>query len=526
MAADVTEDVATDSQVTDRFSEFKPLLFAWFFSALVHGIIMVALFFVAALQPVAEIQFDPSDGVALMARVGYLPPDDDPTNDDEGGQPEVMVDSDEIADEILPDEEEEAADEEEEEEAPEEEEPEQEEEEEVAENEPEPEPEEEEDPFLTVTAPETTPQEMELAMVEEVRPSRERPSEREDRIEEREDRDEREERESGAPPAPPNPMDLPPGERYPEGTLHPIATDIGMWGPEGARMVVISRNDRIRESPHRENVEAIMSSLPDWQMLVGGADIDPFEDVDAMLIASANPRYINRTFVAALHHMPAEDVVSQLSDGFPGGVDWEVYDDDRLLGTPRGGERLRDPRVFYIPTGNLFVYARPEYLDPLGRRAPTARYMEGAMDSVEALNSADGRDLGDVMGSRARSCSSCSNAGTGGTAGGRPRSSASPRCSSGSARPCSRHGSGSGPNRRRRCLSAGSRCSASGSGSSTSRRSTMRSRWARPTSPPAACTRPSSASGTHSGPRACWRPRARSRWGWSGPGASSRSSSG
>ena len=182
-----------------------------------------------------------------------------------------------------------------------------------------------------------------------------------------------------------DPMALPPAQRHPEGTLNPIATDVGMWGPEGAQLVVILRNDRLRRSPHRESAQRLLRAFPDWRSLLGGAPLDPLEDIDTLLIASSDPRYINRTFLAAVHRIPPHELVEALSLHGLGGVDWEDQR-GRLMGRPRRTRGI-DPRVFYIPTENLFLYSRPEYVPDLQRNLPTARGLDRALE--QAIGSGD-----------------------------------------------------------------------------------------------------------------------------------------
>lgn len=176
-------------------------------------------------------------------------------------------------------------------------------------------------------------------------------------------------------------LQLPPGDRYPAGTINPIATDLGMWGPEGARLVVVARNDRLRNSPHAASVEGVLQSFPDWRTLVGGANLQPLRDIDTIVIASADPRYINQTFMAAVHSLPTERVIRTLSQGNHGGVSWENQG-GRLIGRPTPLAGI-DPRVFYVPTEKIFIFSRPEFMDALQRRAPTARGMDEAIELTQ-----------------------------------------------------------------------------------------------------------------------------------------------
>lgn len=175
--------------------------------------------------------------------------------------------------------------------------------------------------------------------------------------------------------------DLPPAERYPEGTINPVATDLGMWGPEGARLVVVVRHDRLRNSPHAQSVRDVLDSFPDWRTLIGGASLDPLTDVDTTLIASANPRYINQTFLAAMHQIPAEKVIGLLSQGAHQGVTWRE-EKGRLIGDfeERSGH---DPRQFFIPTDGVFVLSRPEFMKDLERQAPTPQGLDAAKELAQ-----------------------------------------------------------------------------------------------------------------------------------------------
>lgn len=189
--------------------------------------------------------------------------------------------------------------------------------------------------------------------------------------------------EGGAPDAGPN-LDLPPGERYPAGTINPIATDLGMWGPEGARLVVVLRNDRLRGTAHAETATNVLASFPDWRRVVGGAELNPIEDLDTVVVASSDPRYINRTFLVATHHMPAERVVATLSSGEHKSITWDV-DGGRLVGRPEPVSGV-DPRVFFVPTEKVFAFSRPEYMDALRGDLPRARNLDGAIETATAVN--------------------------------------------------------------------------------------------------------------------------------------------
>jgi len=383
-----------------RLRDERAILRALLFSLILHVVVVAGIRVAAWRLPETRIAFEASAGVALMARLGMLaegdpdaempdeipdeifpesadshtPPEDPP---DETFEDDELDDDDEAPD-VDP---EEVAETDDEDDAPDEE---QRDDDDAGQSDDAAAPE-------LVAVPETD-EERRAREQQEAIERRERRARRAARAEaEERERVEREEEQRRAEQAQAaqeaaaqedrDPMSLPPSQRYPEGTLNPIATDIGMWGPEAAKLVVIMRNDRIRRSVHRRNIETILAGLPDWNDLVGGADIDVFGDVDAMLIASSDPRYISYTFIAAVHRINPTEVVARLSSGYPAGVTW-TEERGRLIGNqtvpricPSQGDpnRVCDPRVFYVPTQNLFVFTRPEFMDALRRGAPTPR---------------------------------------------------------------------------------------------------------------------------------------------------------
>jgi hypothetical protein len=59
--------------------------------------------------------------------------------------------------------------------------------------------------------------------------------------------------------------------------------------PEGAVVTLLLRTDRLRAGPHAARVRALLDGIRDWQMVLGGTELDPIRDFDAVLLASANP---------------------------------------------------------------------------------------------------------------------------------------------------------------------------------------------------------------------------------------------
>jgi hypothetical protein len=81
----------------------------------------------------------------------------------------------------------------------------------------------------------------------------------------------------------------------------PETTDLSPFAPDDANLVVLLRMDKLRRSPHRAGAEALLSALPDWNTLVAGSGVSPIDDFEALLIATADPRSVTATFLAARH---------------------------------------------------------------------------------------------------------------------------------------------------------------------------------------------------------------------------------
>jgi len=79
--------------------------------------------------------------------------------------------------------------------------------------------------------------------------------------------------------------------------------DLGAYGPEGSRLTVLMRLDRLRGTDYAAPVDELLMRLPDRQDFVSGTGLDLFMDFDALLVATPNPLDPSVTFVAVRHHL-------------------------------------------------------------------------------------------------------------------------------------------------------------------------------------------------------------------------------
>jgi hypothetical protein len=147
-----------------------------------------------------------------------------------------------------------------------------------------------------------------------------------------------------------------PGAGKPQAPPPPETADLKPLAPEGASLVVLLRGDKLRRSPHRAGVEALLAALPDYQTLLGDTGLSPVDDLDALLIATADPRDVTATFLAA-RYPDSERLRALASRPLPAG----------------------DPRVFRSLAPGLTVLVRPE-----GAERLDAAMRGGPVDGGEA----------------------------------------------------------------------------------------------------------------------------------------------
>ena len=153
----------------------------------------------------------------------------------------------------------------------------------------------------------------------------------------------------------------------------PSTEDLKPYAPDDANLVVLLRSDKLRKSPYRRETELLLSALPDYSTLLGGTGLSPIEDFEALLIATANPRDVTATFLAARFRESAK--IRAIGDKplQPG-----------------------DPRVFRFPAPGLAVLLHPDEalkLDEAGDAGaadPRARWLKQLEQFDQAAQSANG----------------------------------------------------------------------------------------------------------------------------------------
>lgn len=59
--------------------------------------------------------------------------------------------------------------------------------------------------------------------------------------------------------------------------------------PAGSVVTLLLRTDRIRENPNAPRVRSLLRGIRDWQQVLDGTEVDPVDDFNTVLLASADP---------------------------------------------------------------------------------------------------------------------------------------------------------------------------------------------------------------------------------------------
>ncbi len=166
-----------------------------------------------------------------------------------------------------------------------------------------------------------------------------------------------------------------PGAQTGDDETGPAPTnDLGAYGPEGSRVTVLMRLDRLRGTDYQAPVDELLQHLPDRRDLLAGTGLDLFNDFDVLLAATPNPRDPSVTFLAVRHHLGEAALRAALVRG--------ARETDRVLAWRREGGRLigerrakrgaappaaatKDDRVIVLSDPGLAIVTPPAYRDLL-----------------------------------------------------------------------------------------------------------------------------------------------------------------
>jgi hypothetical protein len=174
-------------------------------------------------------------------------------------------------------------------------------------------------------------------------------------------------------------------------------SDLGAYGPQGSRLTVLMRLDRLRGTDYAAPVDELLIRLPDRRDFVSGTGLDLFMDFDALLVATPNPLDPSVTFVAVRHHLDDAKVRAALNRAAKGSdhtLTWRTQD-GRPVAERRareGGASRRDDRLIMLAAPGLTVLTPRAYRALL--LAPATPPDGGVGDGAAAAGAAGNPDGG------------------------------------------------------------------------------------------------------------------------------------
>ena len=143
------------------------------------------------------------------------------------------------------------------------------------------------------------------------------------------------------------------------------AANLLTYFPQGHILTVLIRFDRLRGTEWAAQAERLISPMPDYQFLFGGANAKITEKLETLVVSTFSPKDINATTLVGRTLLGRAGLRDLLSAASP--VTWSTTKSGLL------GKRTRtyrgDKRVFLSPFKGWFLLAQPA---DLGIVTPTA----------------------------------------------------------------------------------------------------------------------------------------------------------
>ena len=146
--------------------------------------------------------------------------------------------------------------------------------------------------------------------------------------------------------------------------------NLHVLAPGNAKLIVLIRNDRVAGSKFESSIRKLFRAFPDYRFALGASDVDPVSDIQAMLIATANPALYAETFLAVSHNIPEDKLKRYISSSFPTKLDWKSHN-DRPLAVPDSNDGSYNPRSgiykrsLLLADAHTVLFLRPEVLPTL-----------------------------------------------------------------------------------------------------------------------------------------------------------------
>lgn len=152
--------------------------------------------------------------------------------------------------------------------------------------------------------------------------------------------------------------------------------DLSGFAPGNALMSALIRTKPLRGQPYASQAKRLLERLPDYHILAEASDVEPTRVMDSFFMASSNPRYIQRTFLAIRHNRTNQEIRRILDRRYPDPPAW-----DTVRGMPRRDlipetRGYRDDRNILLADDQTLVVARDQWLDTLLGESDDAPMLE------------------------------------------------------------------------------------------------------------------------------------------------------
>ncbi len=163
------------------------------------------------------------------------------------------------------------------------------------------------------------------------------------------------------------------------------------YAPGNARFTALIQFDELRGAPYEESVRKLVRLVPDYRILLDGSETDPIAAFDALFSASADPRYLQETFLAVRHSLGEAGIKEALAARYVDEITWTTYGGYPIRAMVPESSAYRDPRKILLPSEDLAIVTRPEWLGMLTEDQPADSPLRAPTEGTQPL-----KDLKDL----------------------------------------------------------------------------------------------------------------------------------
>ncbi len=155
------------------------------------------------------------------------------------------------------------------------------------------------------------------------------------------------------------------------------------YAPGNARMTALIRLDVVRDTPYHEPTKKLLSVVPDYRIILDGSTTDPVRDFDTIFTASANPIYIQETFLVVKHSLGQKRLKAHLDGRFASPPPWGTYSGVKMRPIVPESSAYQDSRKILISDDSTALVARTEWLKTLTRNQDADAAIRPGFDGDE-----------------------------------------------------------------------------------------------------------------------------------------------